>query len=103
MSPYRRSPRPLGFALERMRIELAPDTLLAEVQQAWHEAVGDGIAAAAQPTGERSGVVTVSCTAAAWSQELDLMAPVLIERLNERLLRGRVTRLRCVTLPPREY
>lgn len=103
MSPYRRAPRPLGFALERMQVELAPDTLLAEVQQAWHEAVGEGIAAAAQPTGERAGVVTVSCAAAAWSQELDLMAPVLIERLNERLRRGRVTRLRCVTLPPREW
>jgi predicted nucleic acid-binding Zn ribbon protein len=102
MSPHRRSPRPLGFALERMQAGLAPDTLLAEVQQAWDEAVGAGIAAAAQPTSERAGVVTVSCVASVWSHELDLMAPVLIERLNERLARGRVSRLRCVTLPPRE-
>jgi predicted nucleic acid-binding Zn ribbon protein len=85
-----------------MQSALAPDTLLAEVQQVWMEAVGEGIAAAAQPTAERAGVVTVSCAAAVWSHELDLMAPVLIERLNERLRRGRITRLRCVTLPPRE-
>jgi predicted nucleic acid-binding Zn ribbon protein len=85
-----------------MRAELAPDTLLAEVQEVWPGAVGDGIATAAQPVSERAGVVTVSCAAAVWSHELDLMAPVLIERLNERLRRGTVTRLRCVTVPPRE-
>jgi predicted nucleic acid-binding Zn ribbon protein len=101
MSSSRRSPRSLALALERMQFELAPDTLLGEIQRVWHAAVGEDIAAAAQPTSERSGVVTVSCAAAVWSQELDLMAPVLIERLNERLRRGQITRLRCVTLPPR--
>jgi predicted nucleic acid-binding Zn ribbon protein len=103
MTSYRRSPRPLSFALERMQAELAPDTVLAEVQQVWPQAVGDEIAAAARPTSERAGVVTISCSAAVWSHELDLMGPLLIERLNERLRRGRVTRLRCVTLPPREW
>jgi predicted nucleic acid-binding Zn ribbon protein len=102
MSPYRRSPRPLSIALEQVRDELAPATLLAEVQRAWPSAVGSAIAAEAQPTAERGGVLTVSCSASVWAQELDLMAPVLLERLNGLLRSGAITRLRCVALPPRE-
>ena len=101
MSPYRRSPRPLGLALGRMQDDLAPATLLAEVQRAWAEAVGATIAAEAIPTSERGGVVSVSCSASVWAQELDLMAPVLIERLNGLLRAGRVSRLRCVAVPIR--
>jgi predicted nucleic acid-binding Zn ribbon protein len=78
---------------------LAPETLLAEVQQAWREAVGAAIALEARPTRERGGVVTVSCSASVWAQELDLMSPVIVERLNQRLRSGRVSRLRCVALP----
>ena len=101
MTPYRRSPRPLSLALEHIRDELEPDSLLADVQRAWPGAVGAGIAAEAQPTSERGGVVTVSCSASVWAQELDLMAPAILERLNLLLRSGRVTRLRCVALPPR--
>jgi predicted nucleic acid-binding Zn ribbon protein len=100
MSGWRRSPRPLGQAVERVRDELAPQTLLAEAQQAWRQAVGEGIAAQAEPTAERGGVLTISCSGSVWAQELDLMAPTIIERLNRELRSGRVTRLRCVTLPP---
>lgn len=102
VSPYRRSPRRLSVALERVRDELAPTTLLAEVQRVWSQAVGATIAAEAIPTGERGGVLTVSCAASVWAQELDLMAPVLLEQLNALLRRGRITRLRCVAVPPRE-
>lgn len=99
MTSYRRSPRQAAFAFDRVRDDLAPDTLLAEVQQAWRAAVGPAIAAEAQPTRERAGVVTVSCAASVWAQELDLMAPAILERLNQRLRSGRVSRLRCVALP----
>jgi predicted nucleic acid-binding Zn ribbon protein len=102
VSPYRRSPRPLSFALDQIRDELAPATLLAEVQRVWSEAVGPTIAAEAQPTSERGGVLTVSCSASVWAQELDLMAPVLLERLNGVLSGAAITRLRCVALPRRE-
>lgn len=102
MSRYRRGPRPLTFALDRVRDDLAPATLLAEAQRAWPEAVGATIAAEARPTVERGGVLTVSCSASVWAQELDLMAPVLLERLNRLLRGGTVSRLRCVTVPPRE-
>ena len=101
MTTYRRSPRRLSLALDHIRDDLEPDTLLAEVQRAWPGAVGTAIAAEAEPTAERGGVVTVSCSASVWAQELDLMAPAIVERLNGALRTGRVSRLRCVALPPR--
>ncbi len=100
MTSWRRSPRSLGLALELVRDELAPQTLLAEVQQVWPAAVGSAIASEAQPSGERGGVLTVSCSASVWAQELDLMAPAILERLNQALSSGRIDRLRCVALPP---
>ena len=63
MTPYRRSPRPVVFALDHIRDELEPDSLLAEVQRVWQGAVGTAIAGEAQPAAERGGVVTVSCSA----------------------------------------
>jgi predicted nucleic acid-binding Zn ribbon protein len=99
-------------ALDQVRDELAPETLLGDVQRVWRDAVGPAIALEAEPTRERGGVVTVSCSSSVWAQELDLMSPAIIERLNQRLGAGaprapgvggavgrRVTRLRCVTLP----
>ena len=102
MSPYRRSPRPVSLALARVQSDLAPATLLGEVQERWNEAVGELIAGQALPTAERAGVLTVSCAASVWAQELDLMAPAILPRLNAALRRGEITRLRCVTVPPRE-
>jgi predicted nucleic acid-binding Zn ribbon protein len=99
VTSYRRSPRSLSSALEAIRDELEPDSLLAEVQRVWRGAVGMAIAGEAQPTGERGGVVTVSCSASVWAQELDLMAPAILDRLNSALRSGRVSRLRCVALP----
>jgi len=93
---HRRSPRSLGLALGALTDELAPETLLAAVQRAWPAAVGDVIAAEAVATAERGGVVTIACSAAVWAQELDLMAPQIIARLNQHLAADRVQRLRCV-------
>lgn len=95
----RLGPRPIGLALDDLRAEWEPDTLLARVQRVWPSAVGETIAEAAQPTAERGGVLTVSCTASVWAQELDLMGPAIVERLNEALPGGVVARLRCVAVP----
>ncbi len=95
---YRRAPRPLQAALTMLADELAPQTLLADVQRAWPAAVGPAIAAQAHPTAERRGVVTISCAASVWAQELDLMAPQIIERLNGSLATHTVARLRCVAV-----
>jgi predicted nucleic acid-binding Zn ribbon protein len=98
MTYYRRSPRSMQFALDELAEELAPATLLADVQRAWPATVGPAVAAQAQPTAARGGVVTVSCAASVWAQELDLMAPQIIRQLNEALDGGTVQRLRCVAV-----
>jgi predicted nucleic acid-binding Zn ribbon protein len=95
---YRRSPRSLEAALTVLADDLAPQTLLGDVQRAWAATVGGSIAAQAQPTAERGGVVTISCAASVWAQELDLMAPQIIARLNAALPGGGVSRLRCVAV-----
>jgi predicted nucleic acid-binding Zn ribbon protein len=96
---WRRSPRPIASALDELRDQLVPETLLAEVQRAWPEVVGEAIAGEVSPSAERGGVLTVACSASVWAQELDLMAPTILERLNRRLQRGRIDRLRCITIP----
>lgn len=78
-------PRSLAAALEAVRSEVAPQTLLAAVQETWPAAVGSLVAAQGDPVAERGGVVTVACRSATWAQELDLMSPVLIEKLREGL------------------
>ncbi len=95
----RLAPRPIALALDDLRTEWEPDTLLAAVQRVWPSAVGQVIAEAAEPTAERAGVVTISCAASVWAQELDLMAPAIVERLNEALPSATVERLRCVAIP----
>src|SRR6266567_4999760 len=100
MTLHRRSPRPLATALDRIQAELAPETVLADVQRAWRGVVGDAVADQATPTAERGGVLTVGCAASVWAQELDLMAPAIVERLNAVVGEGRIRRLRCVSLPP---
>jgi predicted nucleic acid-binding Zn ribbon protein len=102
MTSYRRNPRRMALALERIRDDLEPESLLAEVQRVWRDAVGEVTALEARPTGERGGVVTISCSASVWAQELDLMAPEILDRLDGLLRSGRVSRLRCIALPPRE-
>ena len=93
----RTAPRPLSAALEQLSSRLAPATTLARVQQAWEPAAGSAVAAAARPTGERGGVLTVTCQAAVWAQELDLMAGQLIPRLNAALGEELIRELRCRT------
>ena len=93
----RTAPRPVSAALDRFTAELAPATLLAEVQRVWPAAAGDAFAAASEPVSERAGVVTVACESAVWAQELDLLSERVLERLNGQLGRGRVERLRVRT------
>jgi predicted nucleic acid-binding Zn ribbon protein len=93
----RTAPRPLTSALERLAASIAPTTTLARVQAVWERAAGPAIAAAAHPTAEHGGVLTVTCTAAVWAHELSLMGPELLPRLNEALGQEAVSELRCRT------
>jgi predicted nucleic acid-binding Zn ribbon protein len=94
---WRRSPRPLGQSLGVLQDRLAPASVLAEVQRVWSQAVGGAIAAEARPTSERAGVLTVTCSASVWAQELELMGPAIVERLNGLLSGAGIVRLRCLT------
>jgi predicted nucleic acid-binding Zn ribbon protein len=91
------APQPLSVALEGLTRALAPATTLARVQEIWESTAGSAIAAAARPTAERDGVLTVTCVAAVWAQELDLMAGELIPRLNAALGGEAICELRCRT------
>jgi predicted nucleic acid-binding Zn ribbon protein len=77
-----RRPHALGEAVGRIRAATAPPTPLAAVEIAWPAAVGPAAAAEATPVSERDGVVTVACRSATWAQELDLLSPQILERLN---------------------
>jgi predicted nucleic acid-binding Zn ribbon protein len=93
----RKAPRSLSTALEDLTSMLEPATTLARVQKVWELAAGPAIAAAARPTAEHDGVLTVTCAAAVWAQELDLMAGELIPRLNAALGEESLCELRCRT------
>lgn len=93
----RPAPRPISVALDGFTSTLAPDSTLGRVQGIWERVVGGAIAAAATPTTEHGGTLTVACSAAVWAQELDLMSVVLLERLNEALGGPLLSRIRCLT------
>ena len=93
----RPAPRPLTTALEALTATIAPATTLARVQEIWETAAGPAIASSATPTAERGGVLTVTCAAAVWAQELDLMSAELIEKLNLSLAEDAIRELRCRT------
>jgi predicted nucleic acid-binding Zn ribbon protein len=92
----RDGPRSIGEAIRGVRAESQPATLLAAVQSVWREAAGARIAREARPVRERDRVVTVSCAAATWAQELDLLQEELLERLNRALAPRRISALRFV-------
>jgi predicted nucleic acid-binding Zn ribbon protein len=91
----RAAPRPLRQALEGLTAALSPASTLARVHSCWEAAAGEAIAAAARPTAERDGVLSVRCESATWAHELELMAPELIGRLNEALGAELLHKLRC--------
>jgi predicted nucleic acid-binding Zn ribbon protein len=99
----RRAPRPLGTAIGALTERLAPKSTLADVQRVWPDAVGAAVAREATPTAERDGTLTVTCRSSVWAQELDLMGPELVERLNAALGGARLAALRCVAAPPRSW
>jgi predicted nucleic acid-binding Zn ribbon protein len=87
--------RPLAAALDTLDRALAPATTLARVQEIWASAAGPAVASAASPTAERDGVLTLTCAASVWAQELELMAWELVPRLNAALGSEVVRELRC--------
>jgi predicted nucleic acid-binding Zn ribbon protein len=93
----RTAPRSLSVALRDFSNRLAPATTLARVQEVWERTAGSAIALAAHPTAERGGVLTVTCEASVWAQELDLIADQIVARLNAALGAVLIRELRCRT------
>ena len=89
------APRPLSRALGDLAARLQPATTLARVQAVWEVAAGAAVAAEARPTAEREGILTVTCGASVWAQELNLMADDLLTRLNAALGEQAIRELRC--------
>jgi predicted nucleic acid-binding Zn ribbon protein len=81
----RRAPRPAASPQRRPLGEAAPRTVLAAVQAAWAETVGERVAAVAEPVSERAGTVTVRCLDPVWAEELELRQEQLLARLRDRL------------------
>ena len=65
--------------------------------------VGEVVAAQAEPTGERDGVLTVTCASAVWANELDLMGPELTGAINAALGAETVRALRCSSAPAKGW
>jgi predicted nucleic acid-binding Zn ribbon protein len=95
----RRSPRPVASVLSELTAALAPATPLAAVQGVWERVVGGTVAAQGSPVALRDGVLTVSCRASVWAQELELMGPELAAALNAELGSDEVLKLRCRATP----
>jgi predicted nucleic acid-binding Zn ribbon protein len=92
----RRAPTTLSDVLKRAVSQAAPDTVLARVQALWPEVAGAAIAAEATPSAEREGTVTVECSGSVWAQELALLGPDLVGRLNASLEGASVRSLRFI-------
>lgn len=93
----RLAPRRLSFALEGLTGALAPATTLARIQQVWEQALGARIASAGTPVAEHDGVLTVVCADSVWANELELMGPELVGRLNVAVGAETIHKLRCRT------
>ncbi len=95
----RRAPRSLAAAAEALARTLQPATPLARVQHAWPAAVGDYVAAHAEPLRERAGVVTVYCRESVWAQEVALLAPEYVAAINRQLGADVVREIRTTATP----
>lgn len=99
----RLAPREAALAVDALTERLIPREPIVRVQRVWSDAVGAAVASECEPIAESRGTVTVRCSSAVWAQELDLLAPELIERLNEALDEPLVKGLRCRATGSRKW
>jgi hypothetical protein len=60
----------------------------------WDGAVGVEIASHARPSSIKKGVLVVKVSDSVWLQELEFRAHEIIERINQALQRGAITKIR---------
>lgn len=82
-----RFPRPLPelFREEMAGTGLAERLREAEIWAVWPDAVGPVVALRARPLRIINGILTVAVSGAPWMQELRFLAPMMKEKLNQRL------------------
>jgi hypothetical protein len=66
------------------------DDLNQRLAAVWADAVGSEVAANARPAQLRDGRLVVSTSSSAWAHTLQLMSPMVVDKLNERLGEGAV-------------
>ncbi|HEY9855167.1 MAG TPA: DUF721 domain-containing protein [Stenomitos sp.] len=87
----------LGMGLKELN---ATDVLVAgRIFALWPEAVGAAIAERAHPRFLRQGVLFVEVSSSAWANELNLLKPKLLQKLEAKLGKGVVRDLRYQVAP----
>jgi len=96
MGKYRNQPVRAGEVLERVLkgAGLGTRTVLAQVQKSWADAVGESIARHAAPETLKEGRLTVTVDGSAWMNQLSMLAPAIIEKVNAELSSDAVQDLR---------
>jgi hypothetical protein len=97
-------PSGIGAVLERVVRRIDPERRLHvyRIWRFWADEVGAGIAAHAQPSGFRAGVLAVRVDSPAWMQELQFLKDDLRARLNARLGQELVREIYFVSGPATE-
>ena len=85
----------IGTLVEAMfaRLGIAEKVKRAEVVADWRRLVGPHIADVAEAVGVRGGTLFVAVESAAWRNELSLMRPQLLAKLNAGRREGRIERI----------
>ncbi len=88
-------PRPFGAAIRDLLAERGWERQAAVggVFGNWARIVGREVAEHTTPTAFEDGVVTIVADSATWAQQVRLLAPTLVKRLNEELGDGTVRRV----------
>jgi len=94
-------PQRLGALLRHWRPAEGPagtrlnrDAALAQLISAWPEAVGGDVAARSRPLRLIAGTLTILTASSAWSDELSLLAPGILQALRARCPESGVNQLR---------
>ena len=92
----RRGPQRLGAILPDVHRKCGLERRARErdLLEDWPEIVGEKIAGHSRPVDIRDGVLWLTVDHAAWRQELTLLQPEIIRRLNERHGEGTVVEIR---------
>ncbi|HEY7486372.1 MAG TPA: DciA family protein [Streptosporangiaceae bacterium] len=89
-------PRPFGAAIRDLLAERGweQQAAIGGVFGNWAQIVGKEVAQHTKPTAFDDGEVVVVADSAAWAQQVRLLAPTLVRRLNEELGDGTVRRVK---------